>query len=46
MHREVELMQAVHHQQPVVVVDEAHLLDKEMLDVILINLMQEQGLEK
>jgi general secretion pathway protein A len=30
----VELMQMVHHQQPVVVVDEAHLLDKEMLEEV------------
>ncbi|MBP7331340.1 MAG: AAA family ATPase [Firmicutes bacterium] len=34
LHREVDLMQVVHHQQPVVVVDEAHLLDKEMLEEV------------
>ncbi len=34
LHREVELMQVVHYQQPVVVVDEAHLLDKEMLEEV------------
>ncbi len=34
LHREIELMKAVHHTQPVVVVDEAHLLDKEMLEEV------------
>jgi type II secretory pathway predicted ATPase ExeA len=34
LHREIELMRAMHHLQPVVIVDEAHLLDKEMLEEV------------
>lgn len=34
LHREIELMRAVHRIQPVVVIDEAHLLDKEMLEEV------------
>ena len=34
LHREIELMRGIHHVQPVCVVDEAHLLDKEMLEEI------------
>ncbi len=34
LHREVELMRGIQHMQPVVVVDEAHLLDKEMLEEV------------
>jgi type II secretory pathway predicted ATPase ExeA len=34
LHREIMLLQAVHHQKPVVVVDEAHLLDREMLEEV------------
>jgi len=34
LHREIELMQGIHHLQPVVVVDEAHLLDREMLEEV------------
>jgi hypothetical protein len=34
LHEEIELTQVVHHQQPVVVVDDAHLLDKEMLEEV------------
>lgn len=34
LHREVELMKAVHCLNPVVVVDEAHLLDREMLEEV------------
>ncbi|QHA01049.1 ExeA family protein [Dehalobacter restrictus] len=34
LHREIELMQGIHHLQPVVIVDEAHLLDKEMLEEV------------
>lgn len=34
LHREIELMKAVHRIQPVVVIDEAHLLDKEMLEEV------------
>lgn len=32
LHREIELMRGIHRLQPVVVVDEAHLLDREMLE--------------
>ncbi|NLN87918.1 MAG: AAA family ATPase, partial [Syntrophomonadaceae bacterium] len=31
---EIELMLGIHHLQPVVIVDEAHLLDKEMLEEV------------
>ncbi len=31
-HHEIVRLQAVHHQRPVVVVDEAHLLGREMLE--------------
>lgn len=31
LHKEIELMRGIHHLQPVVIVDEAHLLDREML---------------
>lgn len=34
LHREIELMRGVHRLQPVVVVDEAHLLDREMLEEV------------
>lgn len=34
LHREIELMQGIHRLQPVVVVDEAHLLDREMLEEV------------
>jgi general secretion pathway protein A len=34
LHREVELMRGVHGLNPVVIVDEAHLLDKEMFEEI------------
>jgi len=34
LHREIELMKGIHRLQPVVVVDEAHLLDKEMLEEV------------
>ncbi|MDD2620078.1 MAG: ATP-binding protein [Syntrophomonadaceae bacterium] len=40
LHREIEIMHAMHNLQPVVIVDEAHLLDKEMLEEVrfLLNL--------
>lgn len=34
LHKEIELMKGIHHLQPVVVIDEAHLLDKEMLEEV------------
>lgn len=34
LHREVELLKGIHHIQPVVIVDEAHLLDREMLEEV------------
>lgn len=34
LHREIELMRGIHHLYPVVVVDEAHLLDREMLEEV------------
>jgi len=34
LHREIELMRGMHGLQPVVVVDEAHLLDREMLEEV------------
>ena len=34
LHREIELMRGIQHMQPVVIVDEAHLLDKEMLEEV------------
>lgn len=34
LHREIERMRGVHHLSPVVVVDEAHLLDREMLEEV------------
>jgi len=34
LHREIELLQGIHQMQPVVIVDEAHLLDKEMLEEV------------
>lgn len=34
LHREIELMRGIHELQPVVVVDEAHLLDREMLEEV------------
>jgi type II secretory pathway predicted ATPase ExeA len=34
LHREIELMKGLHRIQPVVVVDEAHLLDREMLEEV------------
>lgn len=34
LHREIELMRGIHRLQPVCVVDESHLLDREMLEEI------------
>jgi general secretion pathway protein A len=34
LHKEIELMKGIHHLQPVTVVDEAHLLDREMLEEV------------
>lgn len=34
LHREIELMRGIHHVKPVVIVDEAHLLDREMLEEV------------
>lgn len=34
LHREIEVMKGIHNLQPVVVVDEAHLLDREMLEEV------------
>lgn len=34
LHREIKLMRGIQHLQPVVAVDEAHLLDKEMLEEV------------
>lgn len=34
LHREIELMRGIHGIQPVVVVDESHLLDREMLEEV------------
>jgi general secretion pathway protein A len=34
LHREIELMRGIHRLQPIVVVDEAHLLDREMLEEV------------
>jgi len=34
LHREIELMRGIHGIEPVVVVDEAHLLDREMLEEV------------
>lgn len=34
LHREIELMRGIHHVIPVVLVDEAHLLDREMLEEV------------
>lgn len=34
LHREIELMKGIHKLTPVVVVDEAHLLDREMLEEV------------
>ncbi|RAU98599.1 ExeA family protein [Paenibacillus sp. YN15] len=34
LHREIELLRGMHQVQPVVVVDEAHLLDREMLEEV------------
>lgn len=34
LHREIELMKGIHKLQPVVVIDEAHLLDREMLEEV------------
>ena len=34
LHREIELMRGLHDLRPVVVVDEAHLLDREMLEEV------------
>ena len=40
LHREIALLRAVHQRQPVAIVDEAHLLDREMLEEVrfLLNL--------
>jgi hypothetical protein len=34
LHREIELMKVIHRLEPVVIVDEAHLLDREMLEEV------------
>src|SRR5690554_6745848 len=34
LHREIELMKGIHGIHPVVIVDEAHLLDREMLEEV------------
>ena len=34
LHREIELMKGIHRLHPVVVIDEAHLLDKEMFEEV------------
>jgi general secretion pathway protein A len=34
LHKEIELMRGIHNLRPVVVVDEAHLLDREMLEEV------------
>lgn len=34
LHKEIELMRVIHQLQPVVVIDEAHLLDREMLEEV------------
>lgn len=34
LHREIELLRGIQHLEPVVVVDEAHLLDREMLEEV------------
>lgn len=34
LHREIELMRGIHQLSPVVIVDEAHLLDREMLEEV------------
>src|SRR5690554_3368716 len=34
LHREIELMRGIHHLLPVVIVDESHLLDREMLEEV------------
>jgi len=34
LHREIELMRGIHNLLPVVIVDEAHLLDREMLEEV------------
>ena len=34
LHKEIEIMKGVHHLNPVVVMDEAHLLSKEMLEEV------------
>lgn len=34
LHREIELMRGIHRVSPVVIVDEAHLLDREMLEEV------------
>lgn len=34
LHHQIELMQALYHQRPIVVIDEAHLLDREMLEEV------------
>lgn len=40
LNKEIELMKGIHHLQPVVVIDEVHLFDKEMLEEVrfLLNL--------
>jgi general secretion pathway protein A len=34
LHKEIEVMRGIHRVQPIVVVDEAHLLDREMLEEV------------
>jgi len=34
LHKEIELLRGIQHLQPVVILDEAHLLDKEMLEEV------------
>ncbi len=34
LHKEIEMMRGIHHLLPVVIVDESHLLDREMLEEV------------
>lgn len=34
LHREIEMLRGIHHVKPCVIVDEAHLLDREMLEEV------------
>ena len=44
LHHEIELMRGIHHLQPVVIVDEAHLLDREMLEEMALILIGQSEL--